>query len=423
MKIACSDIDTQEALDRAAGAAGRAAREIDVPGVKKLANLNGDYVLALQRDESADASPALAEDRVALSVESRVPSRVVWSSGRRRRLPAADGLAGGARPRSRARPSDAGRTRHRRVARRARGHRRRRPDVPVADRPPRTGRGHYEVDGDTSASCRRFPFLADHVVHRARASVAAARTPTTTSTSTDFERFTITRAARRPERRRRRVVAVHPTRPRCPRNLLRFYVHFSAPMSEGFVAGYVHVVDAAHRRDRRTERSLPMDPELWDPRPDALTVLFDPARIKRGLAPHREAGYPLHEGATRRDRRRRRRSPTRTDARSPRARGRRYRVGRRRPPARRARRVGRSRRPPPAPATRSSCASTVPSTTRCSHRCLAVVDADAAPPSRAGSRSATASSRGSSHRTQPWRPVRHRAASSTPRSRTWRATR
>ena len=35
--------------------------------------------------------------------------------------------------------------------------------------------------------------------------------------------------------------------------------------------------------------------ELWDPDRRRLTVLLDPARIKRGLAPHREVGYPLRE--------------------------------------------------------------------------------------------------------------------------------
>jgi hypothetical protein len=41
---------------------------------------------------------------------------------------------------------------------------------------------------------------------------------------------------------------------------------------------------------------LPMDPELWDPRRTRVTMLLDPGRIKRGLAPHAEAGYPLREG-------------------------------------------------------------------------------------------------------------------------------
>jgi hypothetical protein len=43
---------------------------------------------------------------------------------------------------------------------------------------------------------------------------------------------------------------------------------------------------------------LPTEYELWDADRRRLTVLLDPARIKRGLAPHREVGYPLREGTT-----------------------------------------------------------------------------------------------------------------------------
>jgi hypothetical protein len=41
---------------------------------------------------------------------------------------------------------------------------------------------------------------------------------------------------------------------------------------------------------------MPSEYELWDADRRRLTVLLDPARIKRGLAPHREIGYPLREG-------------------------------------------------------------------------------------------------------------------------------
>src|SRR5262249_42974450 len=36
--------------------------------------------------------------------------------------------------------------------------------------------------------------------------------------------------------------------------------------------------------------------ELWNRDRSRLTLLLDPARIKRGLVPHLEAGYPLQEG-------------------------------------------------------------------------------------------------------------------------------
>ena len=92
------------------------------------------------------------------------------------------------------------------------------------------------------------------------------------------------------------VVAVHPSAPVVPRNLLRCYLEFSAPMSEGEAARCVSVVDAAGAP--LPDALLSMDPELWDRQRRRITVLFDPARLKRGLAPHREAGYPLREGET-----------------------------------------------------------------------------------------------------------------------------
>ncbi len=52
MKIACSDIDTQEGLTEPREPRGVPREIVEIPGVKKLANLNSNYVLAMQRDES-----------------------------------------------------------------------------------------------------------------------------------------------------------------------------------------------------------------------------------------------------------------------------------------------------------------------------------------------------------------------------------
>ena len=52
MKIACADIAGQEGLTEPQEPRGVPREEIDLPGIKKLANFNGDYVLALQQDES-----------------------------------------------------------------------------------------------------------------------------------------------------------------------------------------------------------------------------------------------------------------------------------------------------------------------------------------------------------------------------------
>jgi hypothetical protein len=90
------------------------------------------------------------------------------------------------------------------------------------------------------------------------------------------------------------VLDIRPAATRVPRNLLRLYVWFSAPMSEGYAAGHIRLVDEAGRT--MAGALLPTEHELWDGDRRRLTVLLDPARIKRGLAGHREAGYPLRAG-------------------------------------------------------------------------------------------------------------------------------
>ncbi len=80
-----------------------------------------------------------------------------------------------------------------------------------------------------------------------------------------------------------------------PLNLLKLYLLFSAPMSEGRALQAVTVRRASDGEPVEGV-FLPMEPELWDPRRTRLTMLLDPGRIKRGLAPNLEAGYPLREG-------------------------------------------------------------------------------------------------------------------------------
>ncbi len=90
------------------------------------------------------------------------------------------------------------------------------------------------------------------------------------------------------------VLGIWPTAAQVPRNLLRLYVLFSAPMSEGYAAGHIRVVDDAGQP--MPGALLPAADELWDADRRRITVLLDPARIKRGLAVHRQAGYPLRPG-------------------------------------------------------------------------------------------------------------------------------
>ena len=90
------------------------------------------------------------------------------------------------------------------------------------------------------------------------------------------------------------VIGICPMADEVPVNLLRFYVWFSAPMSEGYAAGQVRL--ARDDGSIIAGALLPAEHELWDASRRRLTVLLDPARIKRGLTGHDEAGYPLRSG-------------------------------------------------------------------------------------------------------------------------------
>lgn len=90
------------------------------------------------------------------------------------------------------------------------------------------------------------------------------------------------------------VMAIYPTADTVPRNMLRFYVAFSGPMSEGQVKGHVSVVD--HTGETLDDALLPFEEELWTADRTRVTLLFDPARIKRGLVANTEMGYPLVAG-------------------------------------------------------------------------------------------------------------------------------
>jgi hypothetical protein len=92
-----------------------------------------------------------------------------------------------------------------------------------------------------------------------------------------------------------RVVGIYPSAAEVPVNLLKLYVQFSAPMSEGWAARAV-TVRRAYTGEPLATVFLASDAELWDRERRRLTLLLDPGRIKRGLAPNTEAGYPLRQG-------------------------------------------------------------------------------------------------------------------------------
>ena len=79
-----------------------------------------------------------------------------------------------------------------------------------------------------------------------------------------------------------------------PENLLKFYLHFSAPMSGGGIYKYVHLRDDAGK-----EVELPfleLDEELWDREYRRLTLFIDPGRVKREVKPLEDIGPALEAG-------------------------------------------------------------------------------------------------------------------------------
>ena len=90
------------------------------------------------------------------------------------------------------------------------------------------------------------------------------------------------------------VEQIYPTADLLPENLLKFYVHFSAPMRRGQIYDHIRLLDDS---DKPVELPfLEIGEELWDPTMTRLTLFIDPGRIKRGVQPLEEVGPALVAG-------------------------------------------------------------------------------------------------------------------------------
>jgi hypothetical protein len=90
------------------------------------------------------------------------------------------------------------------------------------------------------------------------------------------------------------VTHIYPSAEVLPENLLKFYIHFSSPMSRGHIYDHIHLRDDAGKDIQLP--FLEIDEELWDPTMTRLTLFIDPGRIKRGVRPLEEIGPALEEG-------------------------------------------------------------------------------------------------------------------------------
>jgi hypothetical protein len=153
--------------------------------------------------------------------------------------------------------------------------------------PPMLGR--YQLDAATLRFEPQFP-LAPGVLYRAVFHPEVVRT----GTSAGSPLVAIYQLPARLSSDSTVVSAVYPSADELPENLLKFYLHFSAPMSRGRVYQHIHLLDEAGK-----EVELPfleLDQELWDPAMTRLTLLLDPGRIKRGVRPLEEVGSSLQPG-------------------------------------------------------------------------------------------------------------------------------
>jgi len=90
------------------------------------------------------------------------------------------------------------------------------------------------------------------------------------------------------------VARIYPTADALPENLLKFYLHFTAPMSRGEAYSRVKLLDESGKAVEAP--FLELDQELWDSEGRRFTLFFDPGRIKREVTPNMEAGLPLKAG-------------------------------------------------------------------------------------------------------------------------------
>jgi hypothetical protein len=142
--------------------------------------------------------------------------------------------------------------------------------------------GTYSVRGGTLIFEPRFP-LSSGVVYR-----AVFHPPGESTLEAVFDG-----PARAPQSSTR-IEHVYPSADVLPSNVLKLYIVFSAPMSRGEAWHHIHLLDENGKTIQGA--FVEIDQELWDPSYRRLTVLFDPGRIKRGLAPNQQMGLPIVDG-------------------------------------------------------------------------------------------------------------------------------
>ncbi|NBV23822.1 MAG: hypothetical protein EBS05_18125 [Proteobacteria bacterium] len=98
----------------------------------------------------------------------------------------------------------------------------------------------------------------------------------------------------RPERTTTTVTQIYPSADVLPENLLKFYIHFSAPMSRGNIYEHIRLLNEGNQAVELP--FLELAEELWSADRMRLTLFIDPGRIKREVKPLEEIGPALQAG-------------------------------------------------------------------------------------------------------------------------------
>ena len=144
--------------------------------------------------------------------------------------------------------------------------------------------GEHRIEDGRVVFTPRFPFVPGM-------SYVARYTPPGGSTPTELEFHLEALVASGGAR----VTDIYPSADVWPMNQLKMYVHFSAPMRAGRAFDHLRLIDETTGAEV-DQPFVTVQEELWDRDHRILTVLYDPARIKRGLAPNQQAGLPLQAG-------------------------------------------------------------------------------------------------------------------------------
>ncbi len=150
--------------------------------------------------------------------------------------------------------------------------------------------GNYSVQGNLVRFQPKFP-LERGVVYRAVFRPAKLPGGAKKSPADIISQFQLAVAHDRPTTV---VTQIFPSSDVLPANLLKFYVHFSAPMQGGHIYDHIHILDEAGKPVELP--FLEIDEELWNREMTRLTLFIDPGRIKRGVKPLEEIGPALEEG-------------------------------------------------------------------------------------------------------------------------------